>query len=155
MRTAQRESELASAYCEALYRATVAGAPVAFTFSRRGGCALAANQLPPGAWAIIAAANPWSLPLDDARNAARTLALRAELDAAHVRWTCARNSAPDGVWAEDSFLVDGIGRDGALAIGRRYGQAATVWGTGIKGGLLWTRSERWTVLGAHLPRTTR
>ncbi|MBX3404949.1 MAG: DUF3293 domain-containing protein [Phycisphaeraceae bacterium] len=155
MRTARQESELASAYCEAQYRATVAGAPVEFTFSRRGGGALAANQLPPGEWAIIAAANPWSRPLDDARNAARTLALRAELDAAHVRWTCARNSAPDGAWAEESLLVEGIGRDGALAIGRRYGQAAAVWGAGIKCGLLWTRSERWTVLGAQLPGATR
>lgn len=151
MRAARQESELADAYVRAWYRAVVAGAPVTFTFSRGGG-ALAAHLLPRGPWAIVGASNPWSQPLEAGANAARTRALRADLESACLRWSVGHSSAPDGSWAEESFLVEGVGRDGALAICRRHGQAAGVWGDGIKCGLLWTRSERWVALGARRPR---
>lgn len=149
MRTAPQEWELAPAYVGAWYRATVAGRPLTFTFSRRAGDALLSRELPSGPWAIVAAANPFSVALGAEENAARTRRLRDQLRAAGARWSPARNAAPDGAWAEEAFIIENLSRHEALSLCRRFGQAAAVFAIGEKVGLLWARSERWVVLPAR------
>lgn len=149
MRTALQEWELAPAYIGASYRAAVAGRPLTFTFSRSAGDALAAADVPRGPWAIVAAANPYSVALGDEENAARTRRMRDQLRAAGARWSPACNAAPDGAWAEEAFLVENLSREDALLLCRGFGQAAAVFAVGGKVGLLWTRSDRWVVLPAR------
>ncbi len=82
-----------------------------------------------GEWTFVTAWNPASVPLTDAENARRNTALRAELER---RWTALAGvgAGEDASWTpEESFLVLGIPRAAAVAIGRKYGQLAIVHGT--------------------------
>lgn len=144
------ECRLADAYTRAHYRLPAPAGDLTLTFDPLArGRPVGPDDLPPGPWAILAAANPWSKSLPEPVNAARTAALRAELAARRLEAQSAVNAAPDGEWREDSFLVCGIGRDDVLALLRRHQQAAAVFGLGPRCGLLWTRSERWVVLRAY------
>lgn len=144
------ECQLADAYTRALYRVPGPDGTLALTFDPLApGRPATPEVLPRGSWAILAAANPWSIPLVESVNAARTSALRAELAARGLEAQPAVNAAPDGSWTENAFLIRGIGRDDVLALLRRHEQAAAVVGVGDKCGLLWTRSERWVVLQAY------
>lgn len=88
-------------------------------------------------YAYLTAANPGSAPLPAAENAARMRALSKELEGFVVLRGAAH--ADDGAWEpEPSFLVLGVSRDDAAALGRRFGQNAIL--VGERGGapeLLW------------------
>lgn len=75
-----------------------------------------------GPWLVVTAANPWSLTLTPAINAARDLVLHAELVALGLNPRRVRAADPDGDWQEDGWLVP---HDDALAtvLMRRYQQA--------------------------------
>jgi hypothetical protein len=79
-------------------------------------------------WAFVTAENPRSEPHAPQRNAARMRALSEDLRA--FRTLRGRGEPPPGsTWtAEESFLVLGIDRAAAIALGRKYGQNAIVFG---------------------------
>lgn len=83
-------------------------------------------------WAFITAWNPRSQKLSEAENAARNDALREALRAKGVKFFEGKGVGPDGGWSEESVLAIGINREDALAIGRRYAQAAIVIGSAEK-----------------------
>lgn len=78
--------------------------------------------------AFVTACNPRSRRLDAAENRRRQAALEQELAAlGHVALP-AIGEHPGGGWpGEASCLVPGLGREDALALARRHGQAAIVW----------------------------
>ena len=77
--------------------------------------------------AFITAANPASVRLDDAVNAARNDALQAEVVAAGYTCIPGEGRDPAGEWqAEQSLLVLGITREAAVGLARAYGQNACV-----------------------------
>jgi len=77
--------------------------------------------------AFITAANPASVRLDDAVNAARNEALQAEVAAAGYTWMAGEGRDPAGEWqAEQSLLVLGITRETAVGLAGAYGQNACV-----------------------------
>lgn len=88
-------------------------------------------------YAYLTAANPGSAPLPAAENAARMRALADALEGFVVLRGVAE--ADDGAWeAEPSFLVLGLSREDAAALGRAFGQNAIL--VGKRGGapeLLW------------------
>lgn len=106
------------------------------------------TALPRGTWAIVGAANPWSMEQSVDESAARTRELASELRSRGIAALAMRNSAADGGWGEESFLVDGVTRGTVLELAWRFGQAGAVFGIGAKAGLLWTRSGRWVALPA-------
>lgn len=78
-------------------------------------------------WAFITAWNPGSIPLSGEENMQRNQALTKEL----CVWTTIRGRGipDDGDWTpEESFLVLGISEQDALLVGKRWGQAAVVYG---------------------------
>jgi hypothetical protein len=90
------------------------------------------GEVDPGlgeSWAVVTASNPGSFkPLPDDLNAQRARELEGEVLRS---WTFYRGKGmPDepGWSPEQSLLVLGIGRDEAIALGRRYGQNAIVVG---------------------------
>ncbi len=84
------------------------------------------SELGDGAW-ILTAWNPRSRVLAEVENASRSRALAAELRAFEVAAWSAVGRARDGDWAETSWLVVGLTRTDALALGARFGQNAIFW----------------------------
>ena len=79
------------------------------------------------AWAFVTAWNPGSELVPRAENEKRQAELRMQLR--HYRVFDAIGKAQTGDWpAEPSFLVLGISRPSALAIGRAFGQLAILYG---------------------------
>jgi hypothetical protein len=155
MRPTKPECELADAYIEARYWLPEPRLGWALTFSARSPLAgLAPPAQPSGTWAIISAANPWSMMLDDPTNTARTLSLAAELTAGGLISTPMRNCASDGAWEEASYLIEGPSRESVHDLCRRFEQSAAVYGIGDRCGLLWSRTERWVRLPAALIRSS-
>lgn len=76
--------------------------------------------------AFMTAFNPYSQPSDDAQNAAANGRLRKELDSLGFDVLEAVGSDPAGNWKEPSFLVLGVSRDQAKALGSAYRQNAIV-----------------------------
>jgi hypothetical protein len=154
MRRARGEWELADAYAAARYWLPAAGGAAALTFDTHAGeeevSAKLAEMLPRGTWAIIGAANPWSVELSAAENARRTEGLAREISRAGLAAQPMHNAAADGDWREPSLLVEGATREQALRWCSAFAQAAAVFGIGTRCGLLWTRSERWVVLRARM-----
>lgn len=78
--------------------------------------------------ARLTAANPGSaaeLPAEV--NAAANRRLADDLVRRGLRWLGCRSAAPDGSWPEEGFLVLGIARAEAEALGRAYGQSGILW----------------------------
>lgn len=77
--------------------------------------------------AFVTAANPHGVARSHAENEAAMAALEAELGRQR-RWPWLRGEGRDGTarWRETSVLLLGIGRDEAVALGRRLGQNALV-----------------------------
>lgn len=151
MLRARSEWELADSFVSARYWLPEPYTGLSLTFDHRapnlGG---AARVLPLGAWAIVSAENPWSIPREVENNAAAMLELQTALRACGLVPRPMRNSAPGGAWAERSVLVQGLRRSETIALCGRFGQAAAVFGVGEMCGLLWTRTERWVVLPARV-----
>jgi hypothetical protein len=153
MRRERGEWELADAFAAARYQLPPTERGITLTFEvpiapgSTGSRSLDAI-LPRGVWAILSAANPWSIETSAEENAARMDALAAELAFEGVSGQWMVNAAADGGWEEPSFLVEGLPRERVLGLCWKFGQAAAVLGVGTRCGLLWTRSERWVVMPA-------
>jgi hypothetical protein len=92
---------------------------------------LDALVLPLGAanWCYITAWNPGSVPLSPEENKSRHGALRQELAAVGHPLFEGRGRGADPRWEpEESLLVLGVPRESAIALGRKSGQNAVVWG---------------------------
>lgn len=76
--------------------------------------------------AFITAFNPYSQPATAQQNDAANARLREELARLGLDFVEALGSDPAGHWQEASFLVLGIGREQAEALGRAYRQNALV-----------------------------
>lgn len=147
MMPAKAECELADAFVAARYWLPTPQDGWILTFARQPPRTdLAAPTLPRGAWAIISAANPWSINLGETENAARNRQLAADLAASGALSRPMRNSAAEGTWGEASYLVEGLSREEVMKLGRRFDQSAAVFGIAARCGLLWMRTERWVVL---------
>lgn len=77
--------------------------------------------------AFLTACNPFSRDVGAEENARRQVALEARLEAAGWRWLDGIGQHPEGGWAEASFLVLGISREQARALGTAFEQNAIVW----------------------------
>jgi hypothetical protein len=73
---------------------------------------------------VITACNPGSVPLAEARNAARQARLEEQLRPLAVQLWSAEGRSPDGKWAEASIAVTGLDRTVAATIGLHAGQLA-------------------------------
>lgn len=83
------------------------------------------------AWMVVTACNPASEPLEEAINMARQQALAGLLHSLGLPALAAENLADDGQWpAEAGFFVTAplLDRELALALGRRMGQNAVLFG---------------------------
>ena len=78
--------------------------------------------------AFVTACNPFSQPLDAAANTDRQKVLAAELKFRSLPFVEGAGQHPSNSWpAEPSFLVFGVSREAAKALGVRHGQNAIVW----------------------------
>lgn len=77
--------------------------------------------------AFVTACNPQGCLQDDTANARAQQRLRGELETRALAYFAAQGRHPRGGWpAEASFLVLGLSRQEAAALGHRYGQNAVV-----------------------------
>jgi hypothetical protein len=88
------------------------------------------------AW-IVTASNPRSAELSPAENAHRRAALLREIEAIGCRSTPAVGQSPDGVWAEESFILHDPDAQWVADVAERYDQNAV---------FHWTK-DAWTVRG--------
>lgn len=80
-------------------------------------------------WALITAANPYSQPLSARENQRRDQRLSKYLKGLQLPLIPAMGKDPTGVWTpEPSWLILGITRPQAIAIGRKFEQNAIVYG---------------------------
>jgi hypothetical protein len=80
-------------------------------------------------WCFITAYNPRSNPLSQIMNERRQEALREAIASRGLAVFEGEGIGDDGTWpAEPSFLVLGISRSDAMALGRQFDQAAIVVG---------------------------
>jgi len=78
--------------------------------------------------AFITACNPRSKPLDVAENARRQKELAGTLAETGWRWIDGVGCHPSNGWpGEPSYLVPGLPRESACALGRQFEQNAIVW----------------------------
>ncbi|RIH84504.1 DUF3293 domain-containing protein [Calidithermus roseus] len=92
------------------------------------------------AFAIITAHNPGSQRLSDGENARRHRELEQVLREGGYELAPGVGCSPDGEWREEGFTVFGVGLEEALAVGRRFGQNAIVYGQGERVALAWCES---------------
>ena len=80
-------------------------------------------------WALITAANPYSQPLSERENQRRYQRLSKHLKGLQLPLIPAVGKDQTGVWTpEPSWLILGITRPKAIAIGRKFEQNAIVYG---------------------------
>ena len=78
--------------------------------------------------AFITACNPFSQPFDESANADRQAALARELQQRSLSYIEGIGQHPSNEWlGEPSFLVLGLSREAAMALGNRHEQNAIVW----------------------------
>ncbi len=120
--------ELIKAYCETEYK-SVPGFPLVLRvceenadlheFYRQQRCNCAA---------FITACNPFSQQLSDAENGERQQQLARRLSAQGLAFWPGEGAHPDGNWKpEASYLIAGLTREAASALGREWEQNAIVW----------------------------
>lgn len=86
-------------------------------------------QSDPPAWALITAANPYSQPLSKPENQQRHQRLYQYLTELQLPIIPAVGKDRIGVWTPElSWLIVGITRSKAIAIGRKFEQYAIVYG---------------------------
>jgi hypothetical protein len=73
---------------------------------------------------VVTAANPYSSPRTPAENERANGCLRDDLRAEGLEHEPVVGRSPDGEWREPSFLVFGLTRDRAAALGLRFEQWA-------------------------------
>jgi hypothetical protein len=80
-------------------------------------------------WALITAANPYSQPLSERENQRRYQRLSKHLQGLELPLIPAMGKDPTGVWTPElSWLILGITRPKAIAIGQKFEQNAIVYG---------------------------
>ena len=80
-------------------------------------------------WALITAANPYSQPLSERENQRRYQRLSKHLKGLQLPLIPAVGKDQTGVWTPElSWLILGITRPKAIAIGRKFEQNAIVYG---------------------------
>lgn len=80
-------------------------------------------------WALITAANPYSQPLSERENQCRYQRLSKHLQGLQLPLIPAVGKDQTGVWTPElSWLILGITRPQAIAIGRKFEQNAIVYG---------------------------
>lgn len=111
-----------------------------------GGMAFTLAEAPAGLvlfggrpFAVVTAHNPGSQPLPAEENARRHRELEQVLREGGYELAPGVGRSPDGKWREEGFTVFGIGLEEALAVGRRFGQNAIVYGEGERVALAWCR----------------
>jgi len=81
-------------------------------------------------WAFVTADNPGSRPVPPAENALRRADLREAIEGLNRICFPGVSVGDDGTWPPElGFFVLGIEREAALALGRRFGQNAILFGT--------------------------
>ncbi len=93
-------------------------------------------------WAYVTAYNPASVLLDPEENQRRQRELETDLTRRGRHYYRGQGLGTHGDWpAEQSVLILDLGRDEALELAEKYGQAALVFGElGQAAELLWTNS---------------
>jgi hypothetical protein len=86
---------------------------------------------------LITAYNPGFERPTQAENEHANKALRATLLASHVTFLPARGSSDSGRHSEPSFALFGVSEARALAIARRFRQAAVYAWDGVEGRIIW------------------
>ena len=95
-------------------------------------------------WALITAYNPYSQCLSEAENRQRHQKLLEYLSGLQYTSLTAVGKDKNNVWTpEQSLLIFGLNRQGAIAIGRQFQQNAIVYGELHQPvELLWVKSEK-------------
>lgn len=130
-----RRGELLGSYLSTTYVVHLPEHPVAIRVGERQpalDALLVAHGA--GAWAFVTAHNPASLRVGDDENARRQCALEAELRACNLAFVRGEGIGDDADWLpEASVLVIDISLEDAVALARRHGQSAIVFG--VHGGV--------------------
>ena len=127
---ARLDGPLLRAYRETLYLADTPAGRIALRVGQASPALdtlLAARGV--HTWAYVTAHNPGSVRGDGDDNHRRQQALEAELEAQGYAAYPGEGVGDDGSWPpEASVLVLGLSREDAVALGRRHGQCAVLWG---------------------------
>ncbi len=128
--TAARKS-LEAAYLQTTYRVSSATGPVDIRIGIRNGSLdrlLEAHQV--REWAFVTASNPGSRASPEHENARRNAELEQVLREAGLQYLHGSGVPDESGWQpERSYLVLGITKPDAIAMAKRWGQCAIVWGT--------------------------
>jgi hypothetical protein len=122
------DAETLRAYRETHYR-VLGDAPMTLRIDQPSAALAALHQaLGVDCSAFITAANPFSRHCDDDANARRQQTLARDIAGMGLRAMEAAGEHPSNGWpAEPSFLVPGLSRANARALGEKYQQNALVW----------------------------
>ncbi len=139
-RTQAREI-LEAAYRQTTYRVSGASGPVDIRIGIRNGSLdrlLEAHQV--REWAFVTASNPGSRASPEHENARRNAELEQVLREAGLQYLHGSGVPDESGWQpERSYLVLGITNADAMAMAKRWGQRAIVWGSlGNAPKLAWT-----------------
>jgi len=102
---------------------------------------------PGGRWAIVTAWNPAGRMADAGLNARRQAELAGEVGA----WSPLPGRNGEGRWREDTLILRAVPLREAARLGRRFGQAAVVWGVGRRAALVWL-DDRTVPTGLRIER---
>lgn len=141
---AGQPSELEQAYLATFYH----------FFSPAGGLTIRVGQLHPNvdqllaeydchSWAYVTAHNPGSVRLPEEENRRRQLDLEEEVTRRGWKFYQGEGVGAQGNWPpEQSVLIVGIGKEEAVKLARRHGQAALVYGErGQPAQLVWVTAN--------------
>ncbi|MGD1865407.1 MAG: DUF3293 domain-containing protein [Phormidesmis sp.] len=129
--TSQQRAALEEAYRETLYEVFVDEQTVVIRVGvPNSELARLMQQYDQISWALITAWNPYSQVLSEAKNEARNVALEGEIQQLERPYLKALGKDPLGEWlSEESFFMLGIGREDAIALGKKFEQNAILYGS--------------------------
>jgi len=131
------DETLRAAYAAAVYEAELPAGRITFRVG-----AVPRGPAPVEPLAIVTAYNPGHARPGEVDNRAANERLAATLARAGWDFHPALGRSADGRHREPSFAVAGIDVDRALAIARRFGQAAILYWNGSEARLAWTDARR-------------
>jgi hypothetical protein len=122
---------LEAAYLRTTYRVSTANGPVDIRIGvRNSALDRVLDEHRASECVFVTASNPGSLANSEYENARRNAELEQALREAGLPYLQG-SGVPDvsGWQAEDSYLVLGMSKPDAIALAKRWGQCAVVWGT--------------------------
>ncbi len=122
---------LREAYERAVYEAELRTGHVVFRIGRAP-----QGPAPDGTLAVVTAWNPAHERPGDPANRKANASLAAEIERRGLRHRPALGRSDDGAHVESSFAVAGISREQAVALGRRFNQAAVFFWDGAEASIL-------------------